>query len=1504
MASFVVDQPPPTRTYQQETLQASLRQNIIIAMDTGSGKTHVAILRMKIEAERESRKISWFIAPTVSLCEQQRDVIRTSLALPVGFISGALEPNQWTDPTLWEKILSTHRIIVSTPQVLLDALRHGYINLGRDIGLLVFDEAHHAQDKHPYNLIMREFYSVCQPRASSASAPPGSNVKPFVLGLTASPIFGGNVNNAFEKLEKNLDSLIFAPRRTRDELSKHVHRPTFKHIIYPSLPETPDPCILSDNVRALSSLVKTLDIQNDPSVEALRFKLSKATNSADYERIDQRLSQAIEKGDTFVHKGMRDFLRTAAELCVDLGPWAANWYIVSVINKAIKGGANELHHLFAERRSSEKQYLLKILRDIKTEGISYEPAAIEAGCSPKAKELIRCLLSEKADWEKRGEVFCGLIFVTRRDAALALSELLSHHPRTRGEFSIGTLLGRSESNKRNAFLDITRTMLSQNHSEVIADFRTGEKNLVISTAVAEEGIDIQACGSVIRWDLPQNMVSWAQSRGRARQKESTFILMFQVGASHSLLIQKWERLEKEMIQRYVDEQRIRENFADERICEDEEDEYLEFKVPSSGAKVTLNSAISHIAHFCNTLTSMQNSEVQPAYDIKPLDYPPGYHNLPKGSMQLMRNPGPYSATLTLPRLLPPDQRVYSTERIYKSKQSARRHVAFKAYAALYKSGLLNDNLLPLSASISTLQDEEVQKLLKDVEKREGIVDVRTQMDPWAMVNGNGKSHQSGRWYSNELAVEGVGLFTMLTRRDLSHLDLASDAIHDPEYGRRQFSLRSAGTVFLSPDQLLSAQCYTRRLFSFFHGNRIAWEDLNYAYLFLPPIDPVDDVWEQRRIWAETVRPIDREFSARERSGIGASAFGAHYHHPADIFMVMVPGHFYKFQGWRTEELTSEEEASIRKRYHNIKDLEISYPLITAQPIRHHLNFLVPPPDGSAQLDGVILLPSFVAVVLDNEANIMLGLFLPSIIRVIFVKLIALSLHDTLLEQAPSLQQVPLDLVQTALMAPAANAQFNYQRLETLGDTVLKFITTMQLLTEHPHWPEGFLTKRKDHAISNAHLAQSAINKRLYRWIIRKVFVARTWKPDYLSDEDGVPAQADLTVEGPPLDENSDDDENESSEGRDHENEEKSNVLVKLSTKTLADVVESLIGAAYLSGGFDSSVACADAFGVDVGGAWRPTSECVAEMLARAGGLQDPYPQLSYPEKILGYTFSETRKALLVEALMHVSCGNDIKSLSYERMELLGDAVLDVVVTEVLYHTKTREYTPGEMHSRKAALVNTHFLGYVCMRAHTVLEATMPRWDATRALVVQSSEQNVVRLAQCLMHTNGAILDGQRDALDRFCRGGDEIEAVLEKGGEFPWTALARLQAPKFMSDIVESTLGAVYIDSGGDMAQVRAVLERLGIMRVLERVARGGVDVTHPITRVMEWAGGKDLLDGLQYQMKKDRNRITCTIVVGGEEVASATTRYNGKPSEDEVRFQASEKGIQVLLEKYGDIHE
>ena len=98
-------------------------------------------------------------------------------------------------------------------------------------------------------------------------------------------------------------------------------------------------------------------------------------------------------------------------------------------------------------------------------------------------------------------------------------------------------------------------------------------------------------------------------------------------------------------------------------------------------------------------------------------------------------------------------------------------------------------------------------------------------------------------------------------------------------------------------------------------------------------------------------------------------------------------------------------------------------------------------------------------------------------------LTAHSLRSNLFASSP-IFDVPISLLRIAVTAPAAGEKLNYQRMETLGETVLKIITGIQLLAEYPLWHEGYLSKKKDHTVSNVRLAKQDIAKGFYRWIIR------------------------------------------------------------------------------------------------------------------------------------------------------------------------------------------------------------------------------------------------------------------------------------------------------------------------------------------------------------------------------------------------------------------------------------
>lgn len=85
------------------------------------------------------------------------------------------------------------------------------------------------------------------------------------------------------------------------------------------------------------------------------------------------------------------------------------------------------------------------------------------------------------------------------------------------------------------------------------------------------------------------------------------------------------------------------------------------------------------------------------------------------------------------------------------------------------------------------------------------------------------------------------------------------------------------------------------------------------------------------------------------------------------------------------------------------------------------------------------------------------------------------------------------------------------------------------------------------------------------------------------------------------------------------------------------------------------------------------------------------------EKTIGITFKE--KDLLAQALTHRSAVRQSRALGHnERFEFLGDAVLELVTTEYLFHLGGKK-TEGEMTNLRSALVNRENLSSVARDIH-------------------------------------------------------------------------------------------------------------------------------------------------------------------------------------------------------------
>lgn len=179
--------------------------------------------------------------------------------------------------------------------------------------------------------------------------------------------------------------------------------------------------------------------------------------------------------------------------------------------------------------------------------------------SPKLAALINFL--DKFDDPE----FSGLIFVKQRVTVSVLARLLSLHPQTRDRFRCAAYVGMSVGSCRQDMVGDWHNAKKQRGT--MDDFRSGRKNLIVTTSVLEEGIDVTACRVVVCFDKPANLKSFIQRRGRARQQKSTYAIMFSTADEHGDL-RRWQILEQAMVEAYQDEERrLREAEAQEAVDE-------------------------------------------------------------------------------------------------------------------------------------------------------------------------------------------------------------------------------------------------------------------------------------------------------------------------------------------------------------------------------------------------------------------------------------------------------------------------------------------------------------------------------------------------------------------------------------------------------------------------------------------------------------------------------------------------------------------------------------------------------------------------------------------------------------------------------------------------------------------------------------------------------------------------------------------------------------------------
>ncbi|TAQ90330.1 hypothetical protein B7494_g1341 [Chlorociboria aeruginascens] len=1359
------------RGYQLEMLEESLKGNLIVAMDTGSGKTHVAVLRIQAELERmPSNQFIWFLAPTISLCSQQYEYIKSQItAVQTKFLSGNDGVERWTHKSLWDVVLKDVKIVVSTYQILLDALSHDFVRM-ESLALIVFDEAHNCVGKHPGSKIMKGFYHTREQLGLPV---------PSILGLSASPVMRSDPLS-LEKIEETLDARCRAPIQKRAELRLQIKLPVLSRIYYQSLPSEGLLTSYTRSIESLGQAFKSLDIMKDPYVLSLIHENT--------ERSMRKLAKARATRKTWCQDQMRSIHATALKICRELGAWAADYYISEVVSKFVHMVEVEDSYLgIWDVSGSEKKYLAQALAKVTIKNTASQLPTSLPLVSDKVAKMIELLTSEDS-------TIRGIIFVQERAMVSALTHLLSIHPSTRDRFRIGTMVGTSVSSHRTR--NVGQLIDLEGQKDTLSLFKSGQINLVVATNVLEEGIDVPACNIVICFQKPANLKSFVQRRGRARQRDSKLVLLLDPALDK---VSDWEQLEMAMKSMYEDDMRALQGIL---VVEDkEEHDGREFRVKSTGALLDLDNAVAHLYHFCATLPAKSYVDLRPDFLFSSTD------------SALIR------AKVVLPLSVHEAVRVHDSKTSWMSEKNAIKDAAFEAYVALYEARLINDNLLPLLR-----HDIVIDELTSSaVETRASIMSVQGQLNPWIEVSQKWKYADAGTNHSNSIV-------TTLSLDDLKidmYLPIKLPPIqpfrlHWDEKTELIVTLHS-GEIRGHKVEITEAIISTRALLKAGFGSRFPIQEKQSVLVFRTKED----------IPLQPLKPMDMNDS-----------------HPGGIIKDKNDTNVsYIFKEWLPNKPPFETIKRPHQDYKQFPEDETYVSLTRLSRRSDFLHRVVKQSTSNLIKPYSYVLPTSRCIVDGTPFKfVQFALLIPSIIHRIEIHLIAEKLSKTLLKDVGISD---LSLIITAISASSACEDTDYQRLEFLGDSILKMSTSVQLMGEYPLWHEGYLSAKKDRLVANSRLARAAVEVGLDKFIITKAFTGHKWRPIYVED----------LLAG------------EMERKRD------------LSSKVLADVVEALIGAAMTDGGIPKALACLRIFLPEMD--WQGLESRQISLYRLA--LDYEFPAVVKPlEDLIGYEFK--KKALLIEAVTHASYNT---GQSLERFEFLGDAILDYLVVMAL-HDQNVELSHIEMHHLRTALVNADFLAFICMEwsiekeTTDIVTITEARASPEFQEITRKIEQPLWRF---MRHHSPGLGAAQIATSKRHKEIREDIKAAIEGGTHYPWALLARLQADKFFSDMVESLLGAIWIDTGSFEA-CQSVMERMGILPYLRRILKDNVHIPHPKEEIGILADTETVKYVIESEKNKDEGKTyTCKVFVGGKEVL----QMGGGVSQEEIKTKAAEVAVRVL---------
>jgi ERCC4-related helicase len=450
-----------SRLYQQVLAADVLKKgNTMIVAPTALGKTIVAAL---VAAERlKTFKYSkvLVLAPSKPLVVQHEESFREFLKTSVTSITGAIKPDErvkrWNDS----------QIICATPQTVESDLISGRYGL-ENVSVLVFDECHRGVGSYSYVYLASKYMKEAK--------------NPLVLGLTASPGWDE------EKIQGVCENLfikeVVIKKEEDSDVEPYFNPVEVKWVKIELNPELKD--IKSHLEKSLKVRLKTL---KNMGVISSISNVSKKDVLAAKGKAQQRIGRSL-------HPPKKCFIAVSILTAVI--------NILHSLELLETQGTTTLYKYFERLKKKKTKAAKGLINDTEFQmAIGLTEKAYKKGIDhPKLKKLMSILKKELKKSDSK-----IIIFTQFRDSV----ENIFQHCMVEDINAVKFFGQASRENEKG--------LTQKRQKEIIKAFKSGEYDVLISTSVAEEGIDIPSVDLVILYEPVPSEIRMIQRRGRTGRK--------------------------------------------------------------------------------------------------------------------------------------------------------------------------------------------------------------------------------------------------------------------------------------------------------------------------------------------------------------------------------------------------------------------------------------------------------------------------------------------------------------------------------------------------------------------------------------------------------------------------------------------------------------------------------------------------------------------------------------------------------------------------------------------------------------------------------------------------------------------------------------------------------------------------------------------------------------------------------------------------------------------------